>query len=156
MSKDHKKSNKGAKYFSEEYLKQHPLLASDENQQYLAMRQLHGNEVPWGLLAELSEENVSAFGIEKALQRAPTPSPRRPSSGESYRMTRKERKEHYKRKGQLEDEKEKARLKSWMAKHPEGDPMDWVAREKARRERKERERATRKAQRKSSSSGKRK
>jgi hypothetical protein len=156
MSKDHKKSNKGSKYFNAAFLKQHPLLAGDEDLQYLAMRQLHGNEVTWGDIAELSEENVRAFGIEEALHRSPTPSPRRPSSGESYRMTRKERKEHYKRKGQLEDEKEKARLKAWMAKNPEGDPMDWVAREKTRRERKERERKSRKALRKSSSSGKRK
>ena len=146
--------SKGSKYFSAEYLKKHPLLADDETLQYLAQRQMLGNEVTWGDIAELSEENVRAFGIEKALQRAPTPSPRRPSSGESHRMTRKERKEHYKRKAQLEDEKEKARLKSWMAKNPNGDPMDWVRREKARRERKEGERKSRKAQRKSSSSGK--
>lgn len=146
--------SKGSKYFSAEYLKKHPLLADDEALQYLTMRQLHGMEVPWSRLAEVSAENMRTFGLEEALQKAPTPSPRRASSGESHRMTRKERKEHYKRKAQLEEEKEKARLKAWMNRNPNGDPMDWVRREKARRERKERERATRKAQRKSSSSGK--
>lgn len=156
MSKDRKKLNKGSKYFSEEYLKEHPLLADDEDLQYLMMRHMHGREVPWGILGEISEENVRVFGLEEALQRQPTPSPRRSSSGESHRMTRKERKEHYKRKAQLEEEKEKARLNAWMVKNPKGDPMDWVRREQARRERKERERTTRKAQRKSSSSGKRK
>lgn len=145
MSKDQKISNKATKYFGDEYLEKHPLLAGDANLQYMTMRQLQGYEVPWGILGEVSMENVREFGLERALQRTPSPSPRRPSSGNSYRMTRKERKDHYKRKAQLEEEKEKIRLKTWMNRNPKADPMDWVRREKARRERKDRERKSRKA-----------
>jgi hypothetical protein len=128
-----------------ENLKKYPLLA-DNVQSYLHQRNMWGMPVAWADIAELEDRNIRNYGIEGALQRAPTPSPRRSSSGKSHKMTRKVRKEHYKRKAQLEEEKEKQRLRAWMTKNPNGDPMDWVRREQARRERKERERKSRKVQ----------
>lgn len=99
---------------------------------------------------ELDERRVAEIGLDEALaeqiyRREYGRSPHRPSSGRSNTMTRKERKEHYRRKGILEAEKEGRRRAEWERLHPGGRESNWRHREEARKRRKSSERRSRKA-----------
>lgn len=102
-----------------------------------------GSSLEWGNLANISEGAFKELGFEGAMAEARRPSERRPSSGMSNRMTRKDRKEHYRRKAELEARKEAERRAVWLRRHP-GAPEDiWERREAARKSRKAGERAAR-------------
>lgn len=99
----------------------------------------------WGNIANLSEEAIKELGIAGAVSESRKISPRRESSGMTNRMTRKERKEHYKRKAILERQKEEERRRVWERRHPGGRESEWLRREEARKTRKAHNRMLRKA-----------
>jgi hypothetical protein len=107
-----------------------------------------GYPFAWGNIANLSEGAIAELGLGGALvERKMAVSPRRSSSGQTNRMTRKERKEHYKRKAILEREKEEERRRVWERRHPGASESNWRRREEARKTRKAADRAFRKAMR---------
>lgn len=118
-----------------------------------ALDETHGKNYNWYdlfLNPELDDRRVAEVGINAALaeqehRRQLGMSPRRPSSGRSNTMTRKERKEHYRRKGILEAEKEAARRAEWERLRPRRPEANWREREEARKRRKSSERRSRKA-----------
>jgi hypothetical protein len=98
----------------------------------------------WGNIAELSEGALKELGLVGAYDEAIHPnSEHLASSGMSNRMTRKLRKEHYKRKAILEVRKAKERRTVWERRHPGAGEANWERREKKREERKAAARATR-------------
>lgn len=110
----------------------------------------------WGNIAELSEGALKELGFVGAYDEAVRRSERLPSSGMSNVMTRKLRKEHYKRKAILETRKAKERRAVWERRHPGAGEANWERREKKRDERKAASRAARRAvKRRGSSSGSR-
>jgi hypothetical protein len=102
-----------------------------------------GSSLEWGNLANMSEGAFKELGFEGAMAEARRPSERRPSSGMSNRMTRKDRKEHYRRKAVLEARKEAERRAVWLRRHPGAPEENWQRREAARKSRKAGERASR-------------
>lgn len=112
--------------------------------------------IGWGNIAELSEGALKELGFVGAYNDAYHPnSEHLPSSGMSNRMTRKLRKEHYKRKAILEVQKAKERRAIWESRHPGAGEANWERREKKREGRKAAARATRRMMKKRSSSGSR-
>lgn len=106
----------------------------------------------WGNIARLSNSAIDELGLAGAmLEDKMAVSEHRASSGQTNRMTRKERKEHYKRKAILERLKEEERRRVWARRHPGGRESDWVRREAERKTRKAADRARRKAAKRSSS-----
>jgi hypothetical protein len=73
-----------------------------------------------------------------------TESEHRPSSGMSDMMTRGPRREHYKRKAELEAHKEAARFEKWKHMYPMNTAAGWNIREHRRKTRKAAQRKTRK------------
>ncbi len=110
-----------------------------------------GSSLEWGNLANMSEGAFKELGFEGAVAEARRPSERRPSSGMSNRMTRKDRKEHYRRKAELEARKEAQRRAIWIRRHPGAPATNWNRREAVRKSRKAAERATRRQRRSSNS-----
>jgi len=106
-----------------------------------------GRPFLWGNIANMSNSFVNKVGLSNAFRevREPYVSEHRASSGMSNRMTRKERKAHYVRKGILEREKEEARRRKFKYYNPDASESKWLAQEAARKNRKAAERATRKA-----------
>jgi hypothetical protein len=102
-----------------------------------------GSSLEWGNLANMSEGAFKELGFAGAYAEARRPSERRPSSGMSNRMTRKDRKEHYRRKAELEARKEAERRAVWLRRHPGAPEANWERREAARKSRKAGERAAR-------------
>ena len=102
-----------------------------------------GSSLEWGNLANMSEGAFKELGFEGAYAEARRPSEHRASSGMSNRMTRKERKEHYRRKAELEARKEAQRRAVWTRRHPGAPEENWIRREAARKTRKAAERASR-------------
>ena len=111
-----------------------------------------GSSLKWGNVANLSEGAFKELGFVGAYNEARRPSERRASSGMSNRMTRKERKEHYRRKAELETRKEAERRAVWMRRHPGAPETNWERREAARKSRKAGERAARRSRRSSTGS----
>ena len=111
-----------------------------------------GSSLKWGNVANMSEGAFKELGFAGAYEEARRPSEHRASSGMSNRMTRKERKEHYRRKAELEASKEAHRRAVWTRRHPGAPEANWQRREAARKSRKAGERASRRAIRRSSSS----
>jgi hypothetical protein len=97
----------------------------------------------WADIEEVDEDDLLKYGFAEALRRAYARSERLASSGQSNRMTRKERKEHYRRKAQNEERKEAARRAQWLAEFPGASERAWVRREERRQKRKAEERHTR-------------
>jgi len=103
----------------------------------------------WGNLNSLSEGAIEELGVVGAAQEARRVSARRPSSGLTSSIQRKEgrkgRQAHYTRKAVLEREKEAARRAVWERRHPRAAESNWVRREEKRKTRKAAERILRKA-----------
>ena len=98
----------------------------------------------WGNIAELSEGALKELGFVGAYDEAYHPhSEHLASSGMSNTMSRKLRKEHYRRKAILETRKAKERRAVWERRHPGAGEANWERREKKREERKAAARATR-------------
>ena len=97
----------------------------------------------WADIEEVDEDDLLKYGFAEALRRAYSRSERLASSGASNRMTRKERKEHYRHKAQLEERKEAARRAQWLKEFPGAPEAAWVRREERRQRRKADERHTR-------------
>jgi hypothetical protein len=114
----------------------------------------------WGNVFNLSESAVEELGIVGARKEENAFSPHRASSGNTNRMTRKERKQHYTRKAILEREKEEKRRALWERRHPRADVRGWLEKEEERKKRKAIHRALRRDVRKktpsSSNSGRKK
>lgn len=110
-----------------------------------------GSSLKWANVANLSEGAFKELGFVGAYEEARQPSERRASSGMSNRMTRKERKEHYRRKAELETRKEAQRRALWERRHPGAREENWQRREAARKSRKAAERAVRRSRRSSGS-----
>ena len=114
----------------------------------------------WADIEEVDEDDLLKHGFAEALRRAYARSERLASSGMSNTMARKTRKEHYRRKAQLEERKEAVRRAQWLAEFPGAHESSWARREEFRKRRKERERYNRKLTKKlagrRSSSGSRK
>jgi hypothetical protein len=73
-----------------------------------------------------------------------TESEHRPSSGMTNSMTRGPRREHYKRKAEMEARKEAARFEKWKRMYPMNTAMGWHGREQQRKTRKAAQRKVRK------------
>ena len=106
--------------------------------------------IPWGNLDIIEDEKVvDKYGLGYALKEAKMSSVRRPSSGRTSsiqkREGRKGRQAHYTRKAILEREKEADRRAMWRNLHPDGSERNWLQREEKRKTRKAAERAARKA-----------
>lgn len=116
-----------------------------------------GSSLEWGNINRISEGAFKEKGFVGAYDEALRQSSRLPSEGMSNRMTRKERKEHYRRKAILETRKAKERRALWERRHPGAPERNWEAREKKREERKagQREAARLARRRRSSRSGSR-
>jgi hypothetical protein len=97
----------------------------------------------WADIEEVDEDDLMKFGFKEALHRAYARSERLASSGASNTMPRKTRKEHYRRKAQLEERKEAARRAQWRAEFPDAPESAWTRREERRQRRKADERHTR-------------
>ncbi len=97
----------------------------------------------WADIEEVDEDDLLKYGFAEALRRAYARSERLASSGQSNTMPRKTRKEHYRRKAQLEERKEAARRAQWLAEFPGASERAWVRREERRQKRKADERHTR-------------
>lgn len=123
---------------------QPPLLRTRFMQNMFAANR-EGNPWPWGNIDKLSDAAIEELGIAGAVREEREGSPHRSSSGQTNRMTRKERKEHYKRKAILEREKEEERRRVWERRHPGASESNWRRREEARKTRKAQNRALRKA-----------
>lgn len=129
-----------------------PLIAGSKFLQGMFKAEREGYPFQWGNIANLSDAAIEELGLEGAfLEQKMAVSPHRSSSGQTNRMTRKERKEHYKRKAILEREKEEERRRVWERRHPGGRESEWRAREEKRKTRKAANRAFRKAAKRSSS-----
>jgi hypothetical protein len=122
-----------------------PLLAGSRFMQNMFAANRNGYPFQWGNVANLSDKAIEELGIAGAIHEEREGSPRRSSSGETNRMTRKERKEHYKRKAILEREKEEERRRVWQRRHPGASESNWRRREEARKTRKAQSRAFRKS-----------
>ena len=110
----------------------------------------------WGNLAIFNEGILKKYGVAAAYDAAIHPnSEHLPSSGMSNTMTRKLRKEHYRRKAILEVRKAKERRALWEHLNPGAGETNWLRLERAREERKAdvraHRRATKRAGRRSSS-----
>ena len=103
----------------------------------------------WGNLNYVSEGAIEELGVVGAVQEARRVSNRRPSSGMTSSIQRRDgrkgRQAHYTRKAVLEREKEAARRAVWERRHPRATESNWNRREEARKTRKAQERAARKA-----------
>jgi hypothetical protein len=97
----------------------------------------------WADIEEVDEDDLLKYGFAEALRRAYARSERLASSGQSNTMPRKTRKEHYRRKAQLEERKEAARRAQWLREFPGASERAWVRREERRQRRKADERHTR-------------
>jgi len=99
----------------------------------------------WGDLNSVSEKAIEELGLAGAIAEARRGSPRRPSSGRTSsiqkREGRKGRQAHYTRKAILEREKEAERRATWKRRHPLANESNWVRREEKRKTRKAAERA---------------
>lgn len=122
-----------------------PLLRGSRFMQNMFAANREGNPWLWGNVANLSDKAIEELGIAGAVREEREGSPHRESSGQTNRMTRKERKEHYKRKAILEREKEEERRRVWERRHPGASESNWRRREEARKTRKAQNRALRKA-----------
>ena len=128
------------------------LIAGSKFLQGMFQAEREGQPFKWGNVANLSNAAIEELGLEGAfLEQKMAVSPHRESSGQTIRMTRKERKEHYKRKAILEREKEEERRRVWERRHPGASESNWRRREAARQTRKAAARAARKAAKRSSS-----
>ena len=98
----------------------------------------------WGNLPS-SEGAVEELGVVGAIQEYRRASARRPSSGRTSsiqkREGRKGRQAHYTRKAILEREKEAERRAVWKRRHPYANESNWTRREEKRKTRKAAERA---------------
>jgi hypothetical protein len=109
---------------------------------------------PWGMVAlnlddERGEVYYPPFGINTAVYEQRQLSPHLLSSGRSDEIKhqpggRKKGKEHYERKGRLEEKKEQVRRILWEGAYPNGAESHWQDLEERRKKRKQRERNTRK------------
>jgi hypothetical protein len=111
-----------------------------------------GSSLKWGNLENMSEGAFKELGFAGAYAEARRQSEHRASSGMTNRMSRKNRKEHYRRKAELETRKEAGRRTVWLRRHPGASDVDWERSEAARKSRKAGERAARKAARRRTSS----
>ena len=114
-----------------------------------------GSSLEWGNVNVLNEGAFREKGFVGAYNEAIHPnSERLASSGMSNTMSRKNRKEHYRRKAILETRKAKERRDRWERRNPARIEANWKRLEEIRNERKARERAfrrTKKAAKRSSS-----
>lgn len=101
--------------------------------------------IEWGNIAAMNEAVYKKHGMYAAHRNAVKLSEHRPSSGMSNTMTRKARKEHYRRKAILEAQKAKERREHWEYYHPRAHESNWERREAKREERKALERQGRRA-----------
>jgi hypothetical protein len=116
--------------------------------------------IGWGNLAVFDEGILKKYGVAAAYDAAIHPnSEHLPSSGMSNTMTRKARKEHYRRKAILEVQKAKERRALWEQRNPGAGEANWRRLERARDDRKAavraHRRATKRAGRRSSSGSRR-
>ena len=110
--------------------------------------------IGWGNIAEMSEGALKELGFVGAYDEAYHPqSEHLASSGMSNAMTRKMRKEHYRRKAILETRKAKERRAIWERRHPGAGEANGERREKKRDERKAAARATRRMMKRGRRSG---
>ena len=102
----------------------------------------------WGNLNSVSEKAIEELGLAGAIREAKRVSARRPSSGQTSSIQRREgrkgRQAHYTRKAVLERAKEEDRRAVWMRRHPAASESNWARREEKRKTRKAAERAARK------------
>jgi hypothetical protein len=106
-------------------------------------------DATWGNLNSISEKAIEELGLAGAIREAKRVSARRPSSGQTSSIQRREgrkgRQAHYTRKAVLERAKEEERRAVWMRRHPAASESKWIRREEKRKTRKAAERAARKA-----------
>ncbi len=122
-----------------------------------------GREPHWGDVNALRSSNIEEYGLEGALRgaRDREPSEHRASSGKTSEVlramaaegrSRKERntwrREHYRRKGELEGAKEVQRRAEWARRHGSRAESGFQRKEATRKARRALKRATRKASRK--------
>ena len=122
-----------------------------------------GREPHWGDVANLRSSNIEEYGLEGALRmnRNREPSEHRSSSGKTSEViralaaegrSRKERntwrREHYRRKGELEGAKEVQRRAEWARRHGSRAESGFQRKEATRKARRALNRAIRKASRK--------
>jgi hypothetical protein len=105
-------------------------------------------DATWGNLNSVSEKAIEELGLAGAIREAKRVSARRPSSGKTSSIQRREgrkgRQAHYTRKAVLERAKEAERRATWMRRHPAASESNWIRREEKRKTRKAAERAARK------------
>jgi hypothetical protein len=104
------------------------------------LREMHeaearGQIVPWANVVNLSEGAINELGIQGAIAEHHRSSPHLASSGNSPKMTRKQRKEHYARKIELYKKGEAVRRANWERRHPGAAESNWERREAAYRTR---------------------
>jgi hypothetical protein len=113
-------------------------------QSYPAVNAL-ASGTPWGNLPP--EINIARYGLAGALALKNDRSEHLPSSGRTSSIQRlggrKARKEHYTRKGKLEEKKEKARKELWKQLYPDAEPANFQRHEAERKWRKAHERKVR-------------
>ncbi len=102
-------------------------------------QQMEEGKVSWANLMNMNQ-GPSMILSEIAM----TESEHRPSSGMTNTLTRGPRREHYKRKAELEAQKEAARFEKWKRMYPMDTAYGWQIREQHRKTRKAAQRKARK------------
>lgn len=115
-----------------------PSLRIDPAMMY-KFQQMEEGKVSW---ANLMNMNQGPGGIMSEIML--TESEHRPSSGMTNTLTRGPRREHYKRKAELEAQKEAARFEKWKRMYPMNTAQGWHIREQHRKTRKAAQRKARK------------
>jgi hypothetical protein len=104
-----------------------------------------GEPYLWGNVFNLSEGAIEELGIKGAMAERDQLSSHVASSGESYKMPRKMRKEHYARKIAKYQAHEAERRARWERRHPGAPEENWKEREAAHRAKRNTRRAARRA-----------
>ena len=104
-----------------------------------------GKPYMWGNVMKLSPAAVEELGIQGALEESKRLSSHVASSGESYKMPRKERKAHYTRKIEKYKKHEAERRDRWKRRHPAETESNWERREAAYRAERQKRRNFRRA-----------
>lgn len=104
-----------------------------------------GKPYMWGNVMDLSPAAVEELGIQGAMDERKRLSSHVASSGESYKMSRKERKEHYTRKIEKYKKHEAERRDRWKRRHPDETESNWERREAVHRAERQKRRNFRRA-----------
>lgn len=117
-----------------------PVLRVDPATMY-KFQQMEEGQVSWANLMNMNRSQDPSVLLSEIVM---TESEHRPSSGMTNTLTRGPRREHYKRKAELEAKKEIARFEKWKRIHPMNTAQGWYIREQQRKTRKAVQRKARK------------